>query len=112
MLTEKQVMEQTIRNAIKDREASKIRRAKYIEENSIKWLENGEKLVARRKKHRMSIRQVADLLGTSSSRIRRLEIGDPVSMASHLTKCYNLLFDHIELHASLMEIQDNHKWRG
>lgn len=96
---------------ITDQEENSKKRDEYIRSNTMKWLENGEKLRGRREKHRMSLRQVGELLGTSATRIRRLETGEPVSMAEHLTKCYNLLFDHLELHAALLDIQNNHKWR-
>ncbi len=79
------------------------RRDEYVRINTMKWLENGDKLSTRRKKHNMSLREVASHLGTSATRIRSLEVGDPVSMAEHLTTCYNLLFDYIELRNELYE---------
>lgn len=104
--------EEALKQAILNQEESSIRREKYIKENTIKWLENGESLRIRREKHRMSLKEVGDLLGTSPTRVRRLEVGDPVSMAKHLTKSYELLFDHLELHAALLDLQNNHGWRG
>lgn len=112
MRTNNEVLEEAVRQTILNQEENTQRRKEFVRENTIKWLENGESLRSRREKHRMSLRQVGDLLGTSATRIRRLETGEPVMLAAHLTKCYNLLFDHLELHAALLDLRNNHIWRG
>lgn len=87
------------------------RREDWIKKNTLQWLENGEALRVRREEHGMSLREVGNLLGTSATRVRKLEIGEPVSMAKHLTKSYELLLDHLELHAALLDLRNNHQWR-
>src|SRR5699024_12054839 len=59
-------------------------REEYVRQNTMKWLEEGERLRKRREEHRMSIRQVSDFLGTSATRIGNLERGEPVVMSKHL----------------------------
>lgn len=97
---------------LKEQEENRSRKKQYIKQNTLKWLEKGELLRQRREKHNMSMRKVGELLGTSASRIRNIENGSPVYMADHLTKCYNLLFDYIELQAGLIDLQKSHDWRG
>lgn len=103
MKTNNKVLEEAVRQAILGQEESAKRRKEFVRANTMKWLENGEKLRERRLQHNMSLSEVGNLLGTSASRIRKIEVGDPVSMAEHLTNCYNLLFDYIELRNSLYE---------
>lgn len=102
MKTNNVVLEEAVRQAILEQEESAKKRNEFVRANTMEWLENGEKLRERRLKHNMSLREVGDLLGTAASRIRRMEVGDPVSMAEHLTTCYNLLFDYIELKKSIV----------
>ena len=80
---------------------SKQRKEKFLQENYIRWNNEGMKLRERRLKHGMSLDRVGELLGTSGSRVSRLERGLPVSLAKHLTTSYELLFDHIELRKTL-----------
>ena len=80
---------------------SKQRKEKFLQENYIRWNNEGMKLRERRLKHGMSLDRVGEMLGTSGTRVARLEKGLPVSLAKHLTTSYNLLFDHIELRKTL-----------
>lgn len=102
---------QVIKDMSQEQKERDARRKEWIRENTLNWLKNGESLRVRREEHGMSLREVGDLLGTSPTRIRKLEIGSPVSMAKQLTKCYNLLFDHLDLHVALYELSEDHKWR-
>lgn len=102
MKTNKEVLEKAVRQAILGQEESAKKRNDFIRANTMEWLENGEELRERRLKNNMSLKEVGELLGTSASRIRRIEIGEPVSMAEHLTKSYNLLFDYIEFKRSIV----------
>ncbi|GGB42498.1 hypothetical protein GCM10011409_20100 [Lentibacillus populi] len=88
------------------------RREQFLKENYLKWNEEGMELRARRLKHNMSLNYVAEKLGTSASRIGRLEKGLPVSQAKHLIASYNLLFDYIELRKDLKAFYSDHnlKW--
>lgn len=112
MKTSDVILEEAVRNAMKGQVEKDKKRRQFVIENTMEWLEQGEKLKARREKHNMSLREVATRLGTSATRIRSLEVGDPVSMAKHLTVCYNLLFDHIELHNALFTFYKDNQWRG
>jgi|SRR5690625_982822 len=80
-------------NMEKQREA---KREKFLQENYLKWREQGMALRERRLKNIYSLQNVADRLGTSATRISKLEKGLPVSQAKHLIASYNLLFDYIE----------------
>lgn len=92
----------------KEREA---RREQFLIENYVRWNEEGMKLRERRFKHGYSLADVEKLLGTSASRIRSFEVGEPVSMAGHLKKSLELLYDHIELHNALFLIKKSHPGR-
>ena len=88
-------------------------RNEFIKENQKQWIENDQKLKARRDKHSLSLRDVAHRLKTSPTRIRNLELGNPISMAEGLTASYNLLFDYIELRNSFRILYEEHNlnWR-
>lgn len=88
-----------------------VRREQFIQENILKWNDEGMILRERRLKHGYSLADIEKLLGTSASRIRSLEVGEPVSMAGHLKKSLDLLYDHIELHNALFLIKKSHPGR-
>lgn len=88
------------------------RREAFLQDNYLKWNSEGMAYRKRRLQHGMTLKRVGELLGTSGSRVARFEKGLPVTQAESLKKCYNLLFDHLELHATLLDLRDNHKWRG
>lgn len=72
-----------------------------VKSNNQQWYEEGQKVKARRLKHEWSMEKVGEKLGTSASRISRLEKGLPVNQAHNLIASYNLLFDYIELRKTL-----------
>jgi|SRR5699024_844972 len=87
-------------------ESSK-KRQEYIRENTIKWLDEGEKYRNKRIELGLSLRDVGEKLGTSATRIRAFEVGDPVSQVDHLKTSYTLLFDYIELQSFVLEFKEN-----
>ncbi len=89
------------------------RREAFLQENYIRWNNEGLKLKERRLQNGFSLQDVGNKLGTSASRIGRLEKGLPVSQAKHLTTSYNLLFDYIELRKTLRSffIDNGLNWR-
>lgn len=94
-----------LRNGL-DRIEKQEQREEYVRQNAMKWLEEGERLRKRREEHRISIRQVSELLGTSATRVGNLERGEPITMAKHLIECYDLLFDHLELKAAVLRLSE------
>lgn len=85
-----------------------IGRELFLKENYIKWNQEGGRLRERRLHNGLSLEKMGELLGTSASRIGRLERGLPVSQAKHLKASCDLLFDHIELKAALLDIREKH----
>ncbi|HLR02831.1 MAG TPA: hypothetical protein VK111_08845 [Virgibacillus sp.] len=81
-----------------------MRKENYIRKNYLKWNEEGKTFRDRRMELGLSLRDVGKILGTSATRIRRFEIGDPVSQARHLKASYELLFKHIGMREQLKEL--------
>lgn len=88
------------------------RREQFLIENYLHWNELGQSFRKKREQHGLSLSRVAEMLGTSASRVRKFEIGAPISLANHLEKSYALLLDHLELHAALLDLRENHKFGG
>src|SRR5690625_1176204 len=87
---------------------SEERREKYIKENYVYWNEAGRHFRKEREKRHLSLNEVSELLGTSASRVRRFEIGEPVSQADHLKTVYEMLFDYVDLHHDLFNLWERH----
>lgn len=84
------------------------RKEKFIKENYVKWNDEGNYFREERKKRGLSIKYVAEKLNTSASRIRRLEVGEPVQQAEHLKAVYQMLFDYVDLHKDLFDLWEKH----
>jgi len=107
MKTENAILEEVVKQSILNREENAKRREAFVQENKSTWIDEGEKLKARREKNRMTLRQIGEYLGTSPSRISRIEKGEPVSMADHLVSCYHLLLDYVELQSFVLEFKES-----
>lgn len=83
------------------------RKDEYIQSNYLKWNDEGMVYRQKRKELGLSLRDISERLGTSTTRIRNFEVGEPVSQAEHLKASYNLLFDYIELQSFVIEFKDN-----
>lgn len=70
-------------------------RKRFIEKNQDRWLEIGQGLERQREEMDITLTQLSDILGTSRTRIRKFEKGEPVKMAEHLRRTYQMALDHI-----------------
>lgn len=68
-------------------------RARYVQVNHDDWKEIGQDLKQQREELGLGITKLAEMLGTSASRIRNFEQGLPVQMSKHLEQCYKLALD-------------------
>lgn len=87
-------------------EENRKRKDEYIQSNYLKWNDEGMAFRQKRQELGLSLRDVGERLGTSATRIRSFEVGDPVSQVEHLKASYNLLFDYIELQSFVLEFKD------
>lgn len=76
---------------------AKIRKQEFIEEHEEEWLERGLELKNKRLALDISITQLSRMLGTSTSRIRKFESGQPVMMSEHLIRTYKLALELVKL---------------
>ncbi|MDX8045448.1 helix-turn-helix transcriptional regulator [Gracilibacillus sp. S3-1-1] len=97
---------------MKQNMSNEQRKEQFLIDNYVKWNEEGQYFRKKRNQLGLTLNRAAELLGTSSTRIRKFEIGEPISMANHLKKTYSLLIDHIELHAAILDLRENHKVGG
>ncbi|MBD1379076.1 helix-turn-helix domain-containing protein [Metabacillus arenae] len=65
----------------------------FIEENKEEWLKIGSELQNKRLELGISVSQLSKLLGTSDTRIRNFESGEPVMMSNHLISTYKLALE-------------------
>jgi transcriptional regulator with XRE-family HTH domain len=79
------------------KEQARIEREKFIEENQELWSEVGLHFKNRRLKLGITIKEVAERLGTSPKRISAFEMGAPVSMPKHLERTYDLALEMFEI---------------
>lgn len=69
----------------------------YTEKNDEKWLEVGRNLRRERKKLGITVYHVGDLLGTSPSRVSKLENGKSITMVNQLITSYKLVLEYEKL---------------
>ncbi|UQZ76192.1 hypothetical protein C2I17_17410 [Niallia circulans] len=79
----------------------------YKEKNKDKWLIVGRNLRLERRKLGVTLSQIGTLLGTSPSRISKLENGKGVLLADHLIACYKLAL--ILIRTKKQEVKPNNK---
>lgn len=72
-------------------------RTRYVQVNHSDWKEIG-----------LGITKLADMLGTSASRIRNFENGLPVQMSKHLVQCYKLAIESYK-NSNSQQIQNDRK---
>lgn len=107
ILNQNETSQELLAKMEESRIESSKKRQEYIRENTIKWLDEGEKYRNKRIELGLSLRDVGEMLGTSATRIRAFEVGNPVSQVNHLKASYNLLFDYIELQSFILEFKVN-----
>ncbi|MEC1772810.1 helix-turn-helix domain-containing protein [Schinkia azotoformans] len=83
-------------------------RARYVQVNHENWKEIGQSLKQQREELGLGITKLAEMLGTSASRIRNFESGKPVQMASHLEQCYKLAIENYKNSIS-QQVQNDRK---
>jgi len=103
ILNQNETSQELLAKMEESRIESSKKRQEYIRENTIKWLDEGEKYRNKRIELGLSLRDVGEKLGTSATRIRAFEVGDPVSQVNHLKASYDLLIEHIEMRKSMKE---------
>ncbi|MED4354469.1 hypothetical protein P9265_19520 [Schinkia azotoformans] len=69
-------------------------RARYVQVNHEEWKEIGQDLKQQREELNLGITKLAEMLGTSASRIRNFEQGLPITMSKHLEQCYKLALEN------------------
>ncbi|MGD6781350.1 hypothetical protein ACQCT3_18110 [Sutcliffiella horikoshii] len=74
----------------------------FIQENQGEWINVGQSLLKKRESLGFTASDISKLLGTSASRIRKFELGQPVMMAKHLERTYRLALDSVLLKAQLV----------
>lgn len=77
----------------------------FIKENQSEWKAIGNDLRVRREKLGISIKELSEITGTSETRLRSFEKGEPISMAKHLQKVYELVFENNLYDSSLSQIE-------
>lgn len=98
-------------NMEKQKETS---REKFIADNKHNWEADGAGLRAYREHLGLSLAYVGRKLQTSATRIRKLENGEPVSMADHLYASCSLLYEHEDMKKDLQKFFNKNyfKWRA
>jgi len=107
MISNKELLEEAVKKAILDSEDNYRKREEFIHENYQEWRNEGIKYRHKREELGLSLRKVGELLGTSSTRIRNFEVGEPVSQVKQLKASYDLLFDYINLQSFVLEFKAN-----
>ncbi|MEC1726946.1 helix-turn-helix transcriptional regulator [Schinkia azotoformans] len=83
-------------------------RTRYVQVNHEDWKEIGQSLKQEREKLGLGITKLAEMLGTSASRIRNFENGLPVQMSKHLEQCYKLAIESYK-NSNSQQIQNDRK---
>ena len=90
------IQEEVMENTVLGLDA-RLRKQEFIEEHEEEWLERGLELKNKRIALDISITQLSKMLGTSTSRLRKFEAGEPIMMADHLISTYKLALELTKL---------------
>ncbi|MGP7815532.1 helix-turn-helix domain-containing protein [Niallia sp. 01092] len=69
----------------------------FILDNTKEWTQRGQRLKERREKLQISLTSLSKMLGTSTSRIRKFENGEPVTLSKSLESSYQMALEMHEL---------------
>ncbi|MGP7815531.1 helix-turn-helix domain-containing protein [Niallia sp. 01092] len=73
------------------------RKERYKLANKLDWFKRGQELKQQRESLGLSLTKLAQMIGTSPSRISNFEQGEPVMMSNQLAQSYKLALEHYEL---------------
>ncbi|MBV5330398.1 MAG: hypothetical protein JZU65_22660 [Chlorobium sp.] len=89
------------------REERAVARIKFIKENSKAWRKNGKKHREMRLAFRLTLREMSDLTGFSSSKLGAFEFWNPIQNRAVVEKSYALVFQITGLEVKALTEQLN-----
>lgn len=72
-------------------------RSKFMKKNAEKWRNDGENFKSIREKYGFSIKEISQCLQVSESKLRKFELGKPVTHARLLSVAIKLFYKNYEL---------------